>query len=45
MTLRRRDLSYYDEASKTWKLDPGRYDLLLGSTAHDIRLCGSVNVP
>lgn len=30
--------SYYDEASHGWKLDPGKYRILIGASSEDIRL-------
>ena len=29
--------SYYDEASHSWKLDPGKYRILIGASSRDIR--------
>jgi len=31
-------LSYYDEASRSWKLDKGDYEILIGSSSRDIKL-------
>jgi len=35
---------YYDEAGKRWVLEPGRFDLLVGSSSRDIRQTGSVTL-
>jgi hypothetical protein len=44
MTLARRDLSFYEEASGSWRLDSGRFNLLVGPTSRDIRLRSNVDV-
>lgn len=43
-TLTRRALSFYDEASGAWKLEPGRFHVLAGSTSRDIRLRASFDL-
>ncbi len=35
---------YYDEARKQWVLEPGQFDLLVGSSSRDIRQTGSVTL-
>ena len=37
-----KDLAYYDEASKNWVVEPGRYKLLAGSSSKDIK--GTVGI-
>jgi len=39
-----RDLSYYDVHKQAWVLEPGTYDLMVGSSSADIRLKASVRV-
>ena len=36
----KRDLTYYDAASKAYAVDPGQYELQLGASSADIRLKG-----
>lgn len=33
-----RDFSFYDAAHKTWRTEPGQFELLIGSSSRDIRL-------
>jgi len=40
ITLDRRAFSYYDVASKAWKLAPGNFDILVGSSSEKIELKG-----
>ncbi len=35
--LNSRSFSYYDVHGKSWKLEPGKFELLLGSSSQDIR--------
>jgi beta-glucosidase len=35
---------YYDEAKKQWVLEPGKFDVLVGSSSRDIRLTGNVTL-
>jgi beta-glucosidase len=44
VTLDRRAFSYYDAASKQWRADPGRYDVLVGKSAGEIELRGAVDL-
>lgn len=39
-----RDFSYYDPAQADWVLEPGVFEILVGSSSQDIRLKGSVRV-
>ncbi len=38
------DLAYYDEAAKSWIVEPGRYKLQIGSSSKDIRGVVSISV-
>jgi beta-glucosidase len=42
LTLDDRSLAYFDPAKKTWVTDPGKYEVLVGSSSRDIRLKGTV---
>ncbi|SFQ81015.1 glycoside hydrolase family 3 C-terminal domain-containing protein [Hymenobacter arizonensis] len=44
LTLDSGAFQYYDEAQKQWVLEPGRFDVLVGSSSRDIRLKGSVTL-
>ncbi|UOQ73991.1 glycoside hydrolase family 3 C-terminal domain-containing protein [Hymenobacter cellulosilyticus] len=35
---------YYDEGKKQWVLEPGKFDVLVGSSSRDIRLTGNVTL-
>lgn len=36
-------LAYFDEASHSWKIEPGRFDLLIGTSSADVRSTISVD--
>ena len=36
--IRKKDLSFYDEKSVRWKAEPGKFNILVGSSSRDIRL-------
>jgi beta-glucosidase len=40
LTLDRQALSYYDPARNGWVAEPGEFEVLVGSSSHDIRLTG-----
>jgi beta-glucosidase len=42
--LDRRAFSYYDVASKAWKLTPGSFDILVGGSSEKIELKGSATL-
>jgi beta-glucosidase len=42
--LRRRDLSFWDEASRKWSVATGDYTLFVGSSSRDVRLTGKITV-
>ena len=44
LTLKKEAFQYYNEARKQWVLEPGRFELWVGSSSHDIRLKGGVEL-
>ena len=38
------DFSYWDPASKSWKYDPGEFEVQVGASSRDIRLRGTVTL-
>jgi len=42
--IQRDDLRYWDTTGSTWILEPGTYNLSIGSSSKDIRLTGSFNL-
>jgi beta-glucosidase len=42
--LDRSAFAYYDVTTHGWKVDPGEYKILVGSSSTDIRLTGSVKI-
>jgi beta-glucosidase len=38
------DLSYWDEAGKGWKLEPGTYSVQCGASSRDIQSSGEVEI-
>ncbi|MEI6900641.1 MAG: glycoside hydrolase family 3 C-terminal domain-containing protein, partial [Bacteroidota bacterium] len=44
MPLNSRSFAYYDEAGKNWKVDPGNFGILVGSSSADIKLKTSLEV-
>ncbi len=43
-TMKQEDFAYYSTEHEEWRVEPGRYDLWIGSSSADIRLSGGVNV-
>ena len=44
LKLDKRALSYYDVQSKQWRVDPGDFEVLVGSSSEDIRLRGRLSL-
>ncbi len=44
LTLDSRSFSYYDVGSKSWKVEPGEFGILVGDSSEDIALHGSANL-
>lgn len=44
LTVRVKDLAYYDEKNSKWTIEPGKYTLLVGSSSKDIRATETVSV-
>jgi beta-glucosidase len=44
VTLDPRAFSYYDPAGKSWRADPGDYDILVGRSVEQIELKGRVTL-
>ncbi|MGI4863162.1 MAG: glycoside hydrolase family 3 C-terminal domain-containing protein [Janthinobacterium lividum] len=44
LTLDADAFKYYDESKKQWVLEPGKFDVLVGSSSRDVRLTGSVTL-
>ncbi len=44
MTLKARDLAYFDPAQKAWVVQPDIYQILVGKSSRDIQLTGNVVV-
>ncbi len=42
LELGKEDLSFYDEKSGGWKVEPGKFNILVGSSSRDIRLEGKI---
>lgn len=40
--LRRKDLSYWDVASQSWKVPTGTFKISVGASSRDIRLTGTM---
>jgi len=44
LNLTAKDLAYYDEATKSWVVEPGRYKLQAGSSSRDIRGVATITI-
>jgi beta-glucosidase len=44
LQLNASSFSYYDEKKKTWVADPGKYEILAGSSSKDIRLSKTITL-
>jgi beta-glucosidase len=44
VTLDSEAFQFYSEAQKKWVLEPGKFDVLVGSSSRDIRLTGNVTL-
>jgi beta-glucosidase len=44
ITIPAADLAYYDAATKTWIVEPGRYEISVGASSRDVRLKAQVQV-
>jgi beta-glucosidase len=45
IVLDRRAFSFYDPARAGWVLEPGDFELLIGSSSRDIRAAAKVTLP
>jgi beta-glucosidase len=37
-------MAFYSTAKKDWVAEPGEFDVLVGSSSHDVKLRGSFNL-
>jgi beta-glucosidase len=44
LTLDRRAFAFWDVTSHQWQVEPGRFDILVGSSSRDIRVTGSIEL-
>ncbi|HEX2960711.1 MAG TPA: glycoside hydrolase family 3 C-terminal domain-containing protein [Ignavibacteriales bacterium] len=44
LTLDKNAMSYFDPAKKSWVMEPGKFEVLIGSSSEDIRLTGSFSI-
>ena len=44
LNLNSRSFAYYNVSGKQWKIDPGRFDILVGSSSADIRVKSSLMI-
>jgi len=43
--LEKQVFSFYDVGTRAWRVEPGRFELMVGSSSEDIRLRGTVDLP
>jgi beta-glucosidase len=43
--LEKQAFSFYDEGNRMWRVEPGRFELMVGSSSEDIRLRGTLDLP
>ena len=44
MNIDKNAFSYYDTAKKEWTTDPGKYEILIGSSSRDIKLKEAIEI-
>jgi beta-glucosidase len=44
LALEDRDLAYWDDAGGGWRIEPGRFEILVGASSRDIRLRASLEL-
>ena len=44
MIVKERDLAYWDINTKAWKIESGKYNILIGSSSRDIKLTQALEV-
>ncbi|MGC8825054.1 MAG: glycoside hydrolase family 3 C-terminal domain-containing protein [Bacteroidales bacterium] len=44
ITLKERDFAYWDISQNGWKVDPGKYQILIGASSKDIRLKDMIEI-
>ncbi len=44
LSIEERDLAFWDEAGGGWRIEPGRFELLVGASSRDIRLRATLTV-
>jgi beta-glucosidase len=44
LSLDARSFAYYDAAAKEWRCDPDEFETLIGASAEDIRLRGTISL-
>ena len=45
LALDQRAFAYYDVQINDWNVEPGEFDILIGSSSKDIRLTGKITIP
>lgn len=44
ITISKNDFAYFDEGIKDWKVDPGKYKILVGASSRDIKLTQEIEL-